>query len=124
VILNWDEVPTELKKITKVKKVPFENNPNDKGLLNIIIPFLGKDDLRPVFSAINFDKNGITVTDAHKLMTLPYPNPKLNGIYEVIDSKKQKKIGTFARNQIKLNVTTKSSAAETYTWKLNNVVFV
>ena len=28
------------------------------------------------------------------------------------------------RNQIKLNVTTKSSAAETYTWKLNNVVVI
>jgi DNA polymerase III sliding clamp (beta) subunit (PCNA family) len=91
IISNWENVPTIYKNIPKVKKVPFENNPNDKGLLNIITPFLGKDDLRPVFSAINFDKNGITVTDAHKLITLPYPNPKLNGIYEVINSKKQKK---------------------------------
>jgi hypothetical protein len=77
-------------KTGKVKKVNFTNNPIDKGLDSIISPFLGKDILRPVMSAIHFDKNGITATNAHILITLPYPNEKYEGSYDINRIKKEK----------------------------------
>jgi DNA polymerase III sliding clamp (beta) subunit (PCNA family) len=89
-VFEWDKVPTNYRNISKVKKVPFTNNPMDKGLDSIIAPFLGKDELRPVGMGINFDKNGITATDFHKLITLPYPNEKYEGIYDVNRVKKIK----------------------------------
>jgi DNA polymerase III sliding clamp (beta) subunit (PCNA family) len=89
-VFEWDKVPTNYRNISKVKKVPFTNNPMDKGLDSIISPFLGKDDLKRKFMGINFDENGITATDAHILITLPYPNDKYNGIYDITGAKKQK----------------------------------
>jgi hypothetical protein len=88
VVNNWDEVPSIWKNTSKVKKVAFTNSPYDKGLYSIVAPFLGKDDLRPIMSGINFDENGITVTDAHKLITLPYPSKEFEGIYEADLSKR------------------------------------
>jgi DNA polymerase III sliding clamp (beta) subunit (PCNA family) len=89
-VFEWDKVPTNYRNISKVKKVPFTNNPMDKGLDSIISPFLGKDELRPVGMGVNFDKNGITATDYHKLIILPYPNEKYNGIYDINKVKKTK----------------------------------
>lgn len=90
IVFEWDKVPTNYRNISKVKKVPFTNNPMDKGLDSIISPFLGKDELRPVMSGINFDDNGITATNAHILITLPYPNKKYDGVYDVNKAKKTK----------------------------------
>jgi DNA polymerase III sliding clamp (beta) subunit (PCNA family)/ribosomal protein S18 acetylase RimI-like enzyme len=89
-VFEWDKVPTNYRNISKVKKVPFTNNPLDKGLDSIVTPFLGKDDLRQSMSGINFDENGITGTNAHILITLPYPNKKYEGIYDVNKAKKTK----------------------------------
>jgi DNA polymerase III sliding clamp (beta) subunit (PCNA family) len=89
-VFEWNKVPTNYRNISKVKKVPFTNNPMDKGLDSIVAPFLGKDELYPVRMSINFDKNGITATDFHKLITLPYPNEKYEGIYDINRVKKIK----------------------------------
>ena len=89
-VFEWDKVPANYKNTNKVKKVPFINNPLDKGLDSIIAPFLGNDILRPVMSGINFDENGITGTNAHILITLPYPNKKYDGVYDVNKAKKTK----------------------------------
>jgi hypothetical protein len=82
-------VPSIWKDTSKVKKVTWSNNPYDKGLYSIIAPFLGKDDTKPVFTGINFDENGITVTDAHKMISLPYPNKEFEGVYNSDLSKKK-----------------------------------
>ena len=81
-------MPSIWKNTSKVKKVAFTNSPYDKGLYSIVAPFLGNDDLRPIMSGINFDENGITVTDAHKLISLPYPSKEFEGIYEADLSKR------------------------------------
>jgi DNA polymerase III sliding clamp (beta) subunit (PCNA family) len=88
VVKNWNEVPSIWKDTSKIKKVAFTNSPYDKGLYSIVAPFLGKDDLRPIMSGINFDDNGITVTNAHVLITLPYPSKQFEGVYEADLSKK------------------------------------
>jgi hypothetical protein len=89
-VLNWDEVPNDYRNISKVKKVPFENEPMNSGLDNILSPFLAKSDLRPALMGINFDENGITATDANILVTLPYPNKDYNGVYDINWAKKNK----------------------------------
>jgi DNA polymerase III sliding clamp (beta) subunit (PCNA family) len=88
IITNWNDVPSIWKNTSKVKKVAFTNSPYDKGLYSIVAPFLGKDDLRPIMSGINFDENGITVTNAHILITLPYPSKEFEGVYEADLSKR------------------------------------
>lgn len=90
IVEDWDDVPANYKNTNKVKKVNFANNPIDKGLDSIISPFLGNDILRPVMSTIHFDKNGITATNAHVLITLPYPNEKYEGSYDINRIKKEK----------------------------------
>jgi hypothetical protein len=89
-VLNWDDVPTELKKTRKVKKVPFTNDPMDKGLYDIIMPFLSYNDLRPALMGVNYDENGISATDANIMITLPYPNKKYEGIYDLKYANKTK----------------------------------
>lgn len=88
VVKNWNEVPSIWKDTSKVKKVAWTNSPYDKGLYSIVAPFLGKDELRPIFGGINFDENGITVTNTYTLITLPYPSKKFEGTYEADLSKK------------------------------------
>jgi DNA polymerase III sliding clamp (beta) subunit (PCNA family) len=89
-VFEWEKVPTNYRNTSKVKKVPFTNNPLDKGLDSIVSPFLGKDELKLSMNGINFDENGITATNAHILITLPYPNKKYDGIYDINKVKKQK----------------------------------
>lgn len=90
IVEEWDDVPANYKNTNKVKKVNFANNPIDKGLDSIISPFLGNDVLRPIMGTIHFDKNGITATNAHILITLPYPNEKYEGSYDINRIKKEK----------------------------------
>ena len=89
IVSNWNDVPSNWKDTKKVKKVIWANNPYDKGLYSIVTPFLGDDEYRPIMDGINFDKNGITCTDAHKLITLPYPNKDYDGVYNADLSKKK-----------------------------------
>jgi hypothetical protein len=79
---NWSEIPEEYKKIRLPKKVDWDINPNNEGLFQIVKPFLGKDELRPAMQGINYDQNGITVTNAHILLTLPLPKSTFEGVYK------------------------------------------
>ena len=88
-VSNWDNINSSWKDTSKVKKIVWANNPYDKGLYSIVAPYLGNDKFRPVMSGINFDENGITATNAHVLITLPYPNKKYEGIYEPDLSKRK-----------------------------------
>lgn len=87
IVTNWDEVPKVWRNIEKVKKVNFVNSPYNKDLIKLITPFTGDDNLRPIMSGIHFDENGITATDAHKLINLPYPNKDFNGTYATVPKK-------------------------------------
>jgi hypothetical protein len=90
-VYQWSKVPSIFKNITKTKKVPFINNPIDNGLNSIIEPFLDKNEENSNklnITGVNFDKNGITATNAHILITLPYPNEKYNGVYDINKVKK------------------------------------
>jgi DNA polymerase III sliding clamp (beta) subunit (PCNA family) len=86
-VKNWDEVPQVWKNTNEIKKVNFVNSPYNKELIKIVTPFTGTDALRPIMSGVHFDENGITCTDAHKLITLPYPNKDFNGTYATVSKK-------------------------------------
>jgi len=86
-VKNWSEIPTVWKNTKEVKKVKYTNSPFDKELLNMLSSIAGDDNLRPVMSGVNFDDFGITVTNAHVLVSIPEPNEKYKGTYATIPKK-------------------------------------
>lgn len=88
IVNNYDQVPVVWKNTSEIKEINFINSPFNKDLIKILTPFAGTDELRPIFSGIHCDKNGITVTDAHKLITLPYPNKDFKGTYATFPNTK------------------------------------
>ena len=67
---------------TPLKNLDF--SPENKDFGRITDVFVGKDDLRPVMSLVNFDKEQghIVCTDAHKLLLLsPKPFGQYSGLY-------------------------------------------
>jgi len=86
-VKNWSEIPTVWKNTKEVKKVKYTNSPFDKELLNMLSPIAGDDNLRPIMSGVNFDDFGITVTNAHVLVSIPEPNEKYKGTYATIPKK-------------------------------------
>ena len=83
-VKNWSEIPTVWKNTKEVKKVKYTNSPFDKELVSMLEPIAADDDLRPVMNGVNFDEYGITATNAHILVSLPYPNEKYKGTYATI----------------------------------------
>jgi DNA polymerase III sliding clamp (beta) subunit (PCNA family) len=98
VVTNWNEVPSEWKNTTPIKKVKFTNSPYDKALLGIFKTFFSNDEYRPIMTGIHFDKNGIVATDAHQLMSLPFPNKSYLGTYKtpIFDALAKKKSSSLS----------------------------
>lgn len=98
---NWEQVPSTWKNTKKVSKLNFTNSPFDKNLISLLEPFAGDDYLRPIMTGINFDDKGIAVTDAHKLVFLPYPNSKYSGTYATTKKAEKAQKKTFNSNEVK-----------------------
>jgi len=62
------------------KQLSYEIDPSSDYLVKIMKPFFSNDDLRPIMASINFDNNGATSTDAHRLMFIKGKTDKI-GIY-------------------------------------------
>lgn len=62
------------------KRLDYSVEPSSDELVNIMKPFMMEDDLRPNMASINFDKNGATSTDTHRLMFIKGKTDKI-GIY-------------------------------------------
>lgn len=88
IVRNWSEVPSAWKNIDTIKKVNYSNTPYNKDLIKLLLPFSGNDELRSILQGVNFDDNGITVTNAHILIHLPYPNSDYFGTYNTFPKKK------------------------------------
>ena len=82
---NWDEIPVRWKNTSKINKVSYKVDPKDKGLNDLMSKIVGNDMLRPAFSGINFDDNGATSTDAHKLLSIP-AETEFRGVYKTLKS--------------------------------------
>jgi hypothetical protein len=82
VVNNWSEIPDTFKKIRLPKKIDWSPNPSNDGLYEIVKPFLEVGDLRPAMQGINFDDNGLTVTNAHILLTIPNSQDDFRGVYK------------------------------------------
>ena len=65
-----------------VKPVAYKVDPDNKGLTTILSAHIGKDELRPVMSEIEFLESGATVTDAFTLLHIAGKVPKAKrGMY-------------------------------------------
>lgn len=77
----WNLIPEDFKSVPKVKPVEFKTLPSDKGLASIHSEFTGTDQTRPIFTATEFDDDGITSTDAHVLIFTHKRDAYENGTY-------------------------------------------
>lgn len=80
---SWEQLPQSWKVVKKLPAIAIDNTPYDKNLQRLIESFLSSDILRPVMQGAFFDEKGITATDAHKLIHLPYPNNEFSGVYRM-----------------------------------------
>lgn len=85
VIVNeWNEIPDSFKNVRLPKKVDWSAYPSNDGLYEIVKPFLSTEASREALSGINFDDNGITVTNAHILLTIPTDDHDFQGVYKKV----------------------------------------
>lgn len=82
VVNNWSDIPDSLKNVRLPKKIDYDINPDNQGLYEIVKPFLDADSLRPALQGINYDDNGVTVTNAHILLTIPTSQDYFRGVYK------------------------------------------
>lgn len=80
---SWDELPEVWKVVKKVKSVDFKNEISDKNLLKIVQDYFSTDELRPAMTGAFVEKTSITVTDAHKLINLPFNSKLAEGVYRM-----------------------------------------
>jgi len=70
-------------------RVPYVVEPGNKGLADIVRPFLGTDNLRPIMSLVNFDEAGATATNAHILIHIYGKVPESrHGTYDLAGKKR------------------------------------
>jgi hypothetical protein len=99
---DWiNKVPSSEKYSKKVKSTAYKLEPTDKNLLKIVEPFASKDELRPEMSAILFDENGITCTNAHILIHLEAKNLQYQGLF--IGDKNKKLFGDVKADQLNVS---------------------
>jgi len=79
---NWNDIPDALKNIRLPKKIDYDINPDNNGFCEILKPFIGTEKLRPAMQGINFDDNGVTVTNTHILLTIPTSQDYFRGVYK------------------------------------------
>jgi hypothetical protein len=84
IVNNWSDVPDSFKNVRLPKSINWSPNPSNDGLHEIVKPFLSTDSLREALSGINFDDNGITVTNAHILLTIPTDDHDFQGVYKKV----------------------------------------
>ena len=85
---SWYDIPLIWKYVPEVKKVKYGYTPDDKGLKDIMMPFVSNDDLRPAMTGIYFDKKAIVATDAHRMLIMPNNGSKVTGIFDPETGKK------------------------------------
>ena len=74
-------VPDSYKKLSSIKQLSFQADPDDPNLRKLVEPFTGKEELRIMMQGVHFDDYGIVATNAHILL--------------FIDRVKKGKKGTF-----------------------------
>lgn len=75
----WTLIPEEFKQHKMPKKVGYKPEHADKGLHSIVKEFVGHDGFRLNLMGVHFDKEGITATDANKLLFLAHPADRQEG---------------------------------------------
>jgi hypothetical protein len=77
----WKIIPDEYKTLKAIKPLAWQADPKDPGLRKLMEDFVGTNQLVSKLLGANFDGQGITATDSHKLLFLNKTNPAKKGIY-------------------------------------------
>jgi hypothetical protein len=76
----WNLIPDSYKKISTIKQLSFQPDPQDANLKRIVEPFTGKEELRIMMQGVHFDDHGIIATNAHILLFI-HRTAKKKGTY-------------------------------------------
>ena len=94
-VRKWSEIPFEWRLVQRVGKVNVKSfAPTDKEFVKVFKSFASTDTLRPAMTGVNYDENGLCITDAHRLVYFPkskyseYFKGTKDGIYELGSGKK------------------------------------
>jgi len=91
---NWNDIPRSWKSVRRLPRVPVKQELKDKGLLKVFEPFMGKDELRPAFTALNVDDECLAATNAHVLLTVPNTGSIPKGTWIISNKKSKEKLYT------------------------------
>lgn len=80
----WGLFPEEITQMPNIKQIEVKPDPEDKGLAQLLSPFVSKDELRTAMLGVYFDEYGITATDAHVMLHLNLKSEN-RGIYCITD---------------------------------------
>ena len=92
---SWDELPEVWKAVKKVRPIEFKDDITDKNLLKIVQEYFSTDDLRPAMTGAFVEKNSITVTDAHKLINIPFNSNLPEGVYRINPKSKNTEVKMY-----------------------------
>lgn len=96
----WGLFPEEITQMPNIKQIEVKPDPEDKGLAQLLSPFVSKDELRTAMLGVYFDEYGITATDAHVMLHLNLKSEN-RGIYCITDDcLKKVESGELKGNQI------------------------
>ena len=80
----WKAIPEKVKPKRIRDTSNYKAEPEDKLLENLVKPFAGTDSIQTSMLGINFDTNGITATNAIKLLFLPKVKKGEKGGHELV----------------------------------------
>lgn len=92
---NWYELPEVWKEVKKIRPIEFKDDITDKNLLKIVQDYFSIDELRPAMTGAFVDKNSITVTDAHKLISIPFSSSLPEGVYRMNPKSKNTEVKMY-----------------------------
>lgn len=80
---SWDKLPDVWKVVKRVKEINFKNDISDKNLFNVLKNYFSDDAFRYNMLGAYVEKNSITVTDAYKLINIPFSSSIETGVYRM-----------------------------------------
>jgi len=87
-VRRWEDIPFTWRIVDAPSQVKIKSfTAKDKDFSKVFGVFASDDELRPAMTGVNFDDNGLCITDAHKMVFIPKSKysqyfPEEEGIFE------------------------------------------
>jgi hypothetical protein len=79
---RWQDLPSTWTFVPDIPKVAYKQEPYNKGLYDIMKPFIAKDEIRPAMMGVQFGQTCIAATNAHVLIAMPKEKDAPQGLFD------------------------------------------